>query len=227
MNFEEIFNSGQAQDESQIIKTITVDWVKHSHGILNLAKNFEPNFKIDENNKVILRLFLLYFTGNKMFNEALKELTGTEGSLNKGLLLGGGVGTGKSLLFRIIKHYTGEILHANSFQYHNASEIIDTVGVSGIEYLEQFNSNFGNPLTCYIDDIAAQNEKVNHFGTNHAVIEQLLSVRYNVYSRHKKLTHVSTNKTLPALTEIYETRIIDRMKEMFNIINLGGKSRRC
>ena len=83
-------------------------------------------------------------------------------------------------LMVVSRHYTSEILRANSFQYHFASEIKDSVNINGIDYLEKYNFNYGYPITCYIDDIASSNENIKHYGTTHSVIEQLLSIRYNV-----------------------------------------------
>ncbi len=166
----------------------------------------------------------MYFTGSKEFVLCANDLGVIEPSLNKGLMIIGGVGTGKSLLFNVFKKYTGEILRTNSFRSYTSISIIDDVNVNGVEHLELFNENYGYPITCYIDDIASKNETVKHYGTEYNVIEQLLSIRYNAYSRRKKLTHISTNKYPSELEGVYETRIIDRMKEMFNMIELNGKS---
>lgn len=223
-NLNEIFYKEMDVLQKQIINTVPINWEQHSRGVLNIARGFEPLFKIDENNKKALRLLLLYFTGNQLFIDDLEEYSGKKGSLSKGVALIGGVGSGKSLLFKIFKEYTSKILYKNSFQLHYASEIKDTVNVNGIDHLEIFNFNSGFPITCYIDDIASGGESVKHYGTDHNVIEQLLSIRYNVYSRYGKLTHISTNKYPEELKKVYEERIVDRMKEMFNFIEVKGNS---
>lgn len=210
----EIFYKGLKQPEESIIKQIEINWPQHAAGVVNIAKSIQPNFEITEENQFVLKELLLYFSGNKNFN----------GSLNKGLFLVGPVGTGKSLFMNVFKKYTSEILKANSFRVYQTSNIIDSVNISGAEYLELFNDNYNNPITCYIDDISSQNEEVKHFGTSYNVIEQLLSIRYYVYSRYKKLTHISTNKYPKEMVKIYDKRIVDRMREMFNIIELKGKS---
>lgn len=220
----EIFYTGIHPVNENIIRTISIDWDMHSKGIFNIAKSLEPKFVVNENNKRILRLLLLYFTGSKDFTAFATELGIIEPSLNKGLMMVGGVGTGKSLLFDIFKKYTGQILRANSFRSYTSIAIIDDVNVNGVEYLELFNENFGYPITCYIDDIASKNEVVKHYGTEYNVIEQLLSIRYNIFSRYKKLTHVSSNKYPNEFKGLYDIRVIDRMKEMFNILELNCES---
>lgn len=209
-------------DEKKIeLKTIDIDWVIHSNLILRIGKHFTSDFKIDENNKEILKQMLLYFTGNEKFN----------GDLNKGILLVGGVGTGKSLLFDIFKKYTSEVIHTNGFQVHSAIDIIDRVNVSGIDILSFYSNNFegrqAHPVRCYFDDIGTKHETVKHYGTEINVIEQLLSLRYNIYKRYGTLTHASTNLFPSNLSETYDKRITDRMVEMFNVLELKGNSRRC
>ncbi len=223
MDIKEIFNGNKlgAEPEKQIM-TIPVDWSTHSKGIIKIAEHYEPNFEVTKENENILRLMLLYFTGNPLFE------TETKGSLNKGIMLVGGVGTGKSLLFKIFQSYTRNILLTNSFQNFTAIDIVDSVNINGVEWMQQFSHNvvdkISRPIRCYIDDIASRQENVMHFGTKTNVIEQLLSLRYNVFERYGTLTHVSTNLYPASMAEFYESRIIDRMKEMFNIIELGGES---
>lgn len=216
------------EQNSQIIKCVEVDWLSHSKIIIEIARKIEPNYTLLDIHKPIYKLFLLYFTGNLNFINEYNAIYGDEGSLSKGLMLIGGVGTGKSLIFKVFKEYTKNILKVNSFQYHECLSIIDNVNIQGVKYLENYNDNFSGktamPITCYLDDIAAKNETVKNFGTDINAIEQLLSIRYNVYSRYKKLTHCTTNKYNKELKNIYDFRVIDRMREMFNIIEMPGDS---
>jgi len=202
------------------IEPVEIEWKLHSELILYIANKTVYNFEVDDHNREALKQLLLYFTGNSEFN----------GSLNKGLMIVGGIGTGKSLLFKIFKKYTMDVIKKNSYQMHTAIDIIDMVNVSGVEYLEQYSHNFEGrhayPMRCYIDDIASMNENVKNYGTEIKVIERLLSLRYNVFERYGTLTHVSSNKYPDELSEHYDKRITDRMKEMFNILELKGNSRR-
>lgn len=225
MGIVDIFYKGLETEKQTVIKSIPINWNEHKQGILNIARDIEPKFTIDKQNKDILTLMLLYFTGNSLFVEELKKHSGVDGSLNKGLLLLGGVGTGKTLLFEIFKLYTSQVLRSNSFQLFNALEIIDNVNISGVKELEKFNFFKDKAITCYLDDIAASNEHIKHYGTNLSVMEQLLSIRYTVFNRGI-LTHATTNKYPSELTGIYEMRIIDRLKQMFNFIEIKGDSRR-
>lgn len=228
-NFKDIFGGGESLvKKKQEIDTVEINWNQHAKGIQKIGEHLEPNFTVNNNNAKILRLMLLYFTGSPTYQEAYESATGRTGSLNKGILLVGGVGTGKTLLFNIFRHYTRDILLTNSFKEYSAMDIIDRVNVSGIGVLEEFSHNLvdkiARPIRMYIDDIASKNESVKHYGTPLNVIEQLLSIRYNIFQRYGTLTHASTNIFPSQMKDIYDQRIIDRMKEMFNIIEIEGKS---
>ena len=219
----EIFNRGQNINPENIIKPVKIDWFQHSTGIVNIARSFVPiteknplGFVIDAKVKETLKQFLLYFSGDEKCSF----------DLNKGLFVVGGVGSGKTLLFKIFKEYTKKIIRINSFRAFTSQEIVDNVNVSGIDFLNQFGTGLDYPMTCYFDDIASANENINRFGTKTNVIEQLLSMRYNVYHRHSKLTHITSNKFLSEMEQLYGDRITDRIVEMFNIIELDTESKR-
>jgi SpoVK/Ycf46/Vps4 family AAA+-type ATPase len=86
-NIKNIFYKGIEVEKQNIIKTVNIDWLAHSHGIINICKSFEPEFEINENIKPVLKNLLLYFSGDEK----------SPLSLNKGIMLVGAVGTGKSL----------------------------------------------------------------------------------------------------------------------------------
>lgn len=201
--------------ETQIVP-VKINWLQHSRKIIEIANIFEHNYEVNDSNKNVLKQLLLYFTGNKEFS----------GDLTKGIMLVGSTGTGKSLLFKIFKYYTMNIIKTNGYQMHTAIDIIDGVNAYGVEYLQLYSHNLDNkiphPIRCYIDDIASKNETVMNYGTQIKVIEQLLSMRYNIFEKYGTLTHVSSNKLPSQMKELYEERIISRMAEMFNVIELKG-----
>jgi len=211
-------------EHKQIINKIIVDEKLHKHGLINIAKNQFNRFILDDENKKTINLLFHYFTGNeeKCFENDI--------DLSKGLLIVGGTGTGKSLLFKIFKLYTGEVLRKNSYQFYNSSEIVENVNINGVKYLEKFNYNFdgkkANPITCYIDDICSKNEKIKHFGSEISVIESLINIRYNIFLQFRKLTHFTSNIYPSEISKYYDLRIISRLTEMCNVIELNGIDRR-
>ena len=215
---------GEITQPKKIIHNVPVDEKLLKSGVVNIAHALHNDFDIDQDNKNVISALFYYFTGNEAQCE--KNMI----DLNKGLFVIGNPGSGKSIMMQIFKIYTGEILKKNSFQYFNSAEIIDEVEVSGIAPLEKFNYNFDGvkpvPITCYIDDISSKIEKVKHYGTEINVISELITMRYNIYQRYKKLSHFSSNIYPNEMTKIYDERIISRLNEMCNIIELSGIDRR-
>lgn len=211
----QVFNGEFLNSETKnIIKYCQINRAKHAFGTHNMFKFFEPKFTLTDKNRQVLGILLDYFTGNPESQLDLK----------KGIFLLGGVGTGKSLIFKVFKEYTKTVLRCNSYLNFSSKQIIDNVNVNGIEYLSSINFVNNNPTTIYIDDIASGNEIVTNYGTKINVIESLLGLRYDIFSKYKKLTHLSSNIYPKELKEIYGSRITDRLKEMCNIVELSGDS---
>lgn len=185
-----------------------------------LDEGIENSFNIDKWNVDPLADLFYYFTGN------VAECEKRGNSLSKGIMLCGGIGSGKTKIMQAYKRYTGDFLRCNSFQYFRSAEIVESAKVDQTEYLRKFGIE--NPITCYIDDIAAKNEKAKIYGTDINPIEEVLNARYVLFQNTGKLTHVSCNLTISMLQnqKVYGERTIDRMREMFNIILLNGNSRR-
>jgi len=223
-----VFFKESKKEVPNIIKSIGLNEnqdIQHKLGFRNILNDLIKDYNIDDNNFQVIHDLFNYFTGN------IEYCKKNDIDLNKGLWISGGVGTGKSSLIDAFKLYTGVILMKNSFQYHKASVITDKVNDIGVNYLDYFGNNrYGSncfPITCYIDDICSKNEKVNNFGTKISVIEYLIDIRYEVYKRFRKLTHFSSNVYPEQLNDYYDIRIIDRLKEMCNVFELAGESRRA
>ena len=227
-HIEAIIN-GTAKPKENIIKRVIIDLDQHLEMIKNIAKYHNGDYSFTDQIKSSSKLLLLYFTGNPKFSEACESFSGNKGSLNKGLMLVGDIGTGKTELFNIFKMYSNQVNRANGFKYYSSGEIVDNLNIIGKEYLLQFSSNekedgIPKPITCYVDDIGSRSETIMHYGSKYNAMEEFLNIRYEVFRRHRKLTHISTNLYPSDIKQIYGARIENRMKEMFNIIELKGKS---
>lgn len=209
---------------------IDINWNYHSNGILQILKDKQPNYELTEVHKIALKYFLQHFTGMKEFESNVFS-NGKNGDLNKGILLIGNVGSGKSLIFEVFKQYTLEVIKRNGFIHRYASEIIDEVGTYGVTVLDEYFHNFQGdnkqpkPMTVYIDDLWNQRDEVNNYGTKINVMEKLMDIRYNVYQRYNVRTYASTNMYFKDLKEIrIDKRVLSRMYEMFNVLELNSKN---
>lgn len=164
------------------------------------AKTFIKNYELDKEETAIVLNLLGYF-----FNEK------TDLDKNKGILLRGKVGTGKTILIKIIQR----MLPVNKkFLYNHVVEVSN-------------HAQSGRPLDLYakqerlFDDIGTEH-KANYYGKPIEVIEELIYSRYDNFQSNGVLTHFTTNADNESLKQKYGSRAYDRLCEMVNVVNWTG-----
>lgn len=187
---------------------------------------------IDDDNRQILNLLCYYFTGDPRFETTKISEDQTEYfKLDKGLLLMGGVGVGKTYimkLFQLTKRVAYEIVDCSvlSNQYGQVGEaLIEALGTYKPmvkDYRNFFHSAMG---TCF-EDLGAEEDKM-HFGNKVVLMNEIIHARYShLYELPFYMTHATTNLSMKELDERYGSRTWSRMTEMFNMIVLTGEDRR-
>jgi hypothetical protein len=226
---EQIIKPVMFQHEEEKIHGRTI-YNRQTWVIKQIGEKLRHNFVIDQNNRIDLKLLLLYFAGDNSFINQYQIYNNKNipGDLNKGICLIGGVGSGKTLLFQIFQEYTQKFIKANQFTWYNEQEIINKFSISGIDAIKEFTSDRYETKHIYIDDLASKQSesKIKYWGNNIDVIENVLNTRYVSLINYRQLTHISTNIYSKFWANIFDLRLNDRMKEMFNIIELQGNSRR-
>ncbi len=106
----------------------------------------------------------------------------------------------------------------SSWRIVAAKEIVSAYQEGGSGALRQFIESD----SLLIDDLGVEESRANHYGTQCNVIESVIMMRYNY--RDTRLTHVTTNLDDTEILANYGERVYDRVREMFNIINLRGRS---
>lgn len=183
---------------------------------------------IDSNNEWIVKALCLYFTGDKRF-ENLKPSY----SLHKGLYLFGSVGVGKTFLMELFFQNQVQSFTVVSARQIEADYAEKDGGDTSLVYYSQpiqIPVN-GNPygqrsLGICIDDIGTENDG-KHFGKVKNVITEVMLNRYD-NRLPGNMTHVTTNLNTEEIEQRYGTRVLDRMREMFNLLafNVEAPSRR-
>lgn len=152
---------------------------------------------------------------------------------NKGLWLNGNVGVGKTTLLYIVEEFCKRYRPRDSkgfpysFGKKSASEFYmlfcgdDDDQREFEDYLESYK--------LLIDDIGVESESGNNYGKKANVIEYVLEQRYilfqrEVYAGRTFFTHVTTNLTMEQIRDHYGIRVFDRVKDMFNVVTMCGKT---
>jgi DNA replication protein DnaC len=168
--------------------------------------NAFDEYCIDGSNKNVLNQLFYYTIGNaEKFN----------GDINKGIMLVGGFGTGKTTLIRVF----GEMF---SMFFNKNVTFISSQEVCEVVKGEEFALNFYEKRPIIIDEIGRENKSILVYGTERLPISELLVLRYN----SKALTFGTSNLGLEDLSLYYGSYIGERLLEMFNFIELTGSSRR-
>lgn len=186
-------------------------------------------FALDQYNESIYRLLSMYFTGDAAFETEGPGLIGMEPgslSLRKGLLLAGGVGVGKTVMMQLFArnpyqpYVVVNCLNLEADYDRVGAEVFDTYGLAmPINGPTQFYGHrvFG---VCF-DDYGAEQEG-KHYGKVVDIMEKILQLRYA--SCIGPMTHLTTNASLESLQETIKPRVLDRMIEMFNLIEFDKKA---
>ena len=202
-------------------------------------------FVVDAFNAPILDLLCLYFAEDPRFEEHAGP-GGRPHSLQKGLLLRGGVGCGKTTLLTIFSHnprlpYLVEPCRRLVGAYTATGEPGNPAG--GEEALRFYGQriplaqgdhahfNHRTYAGLALDDIGTENWKAKHYGQQLNVVEHVLSSRDDQVvagSLERWATHATTNVPfddygadgkLPGLETIYGSRWRSRARGLFNIID--------
>lgn len=178
-------------------------------------RKLRREFVVDENNKRFLHILSLYFSSNLEFENA------TNGELNKGILLYGPCGTGKSSIFDIIqiisRKYHLPYMWFKNISVHN---VITEYNLEGEFVVTKYTKG-----QVHFDDLGTE-KLANSWGVKEQLMARILEMRYNEFKAKGIKTFVTTNLTLEKLQFNYGQRVADRLYEMFNFIELGGDSRR-
>lgn len=187
---------------------IAMQWV------MNIGRSFEPSFKLSGDEIKVYQQLIKYIHGDPEFN----------GTLEKGLMLIGPTGTGKTLAMRIMQVYrtiddTWYLMNGKpyrmNFDIYGVNDVVSHFIESGFDGIDLYCKRY---VACF-DDIGAEIDRVKYYGNNLDVISHILAERYS----RKLLTFGTSNFPVKVLEEKYDDRTISRMYALFNFIVMKGK----
>jgi DNA replication protein DnaC len=177
------------------------------------TKSIYPDYKVDSD----------FLKG--LFPALINYFLEFDGRLDhrKGLLFTGGVGLGKTSLFRIFQRFAYKLDLDTRFKIKTMmSAVYDVSENSNVSAMKGlFKGNI-----CF-DDLGQEAATVKLFGNEIRVFEEIMTHRYNNFITFGHKTHLSTNLTFSQIKVKYGDRVSSRILEMMNIVPFRGVDRRA
>ncbi|CAL66346.1 ATPase [Christiangramia forsetii] len=172
---------------------------------------FGDKFKIYKKDREILLKLCSYFIRDK---ENCKKF---DIDIDKGLLLTGPVGCGKTSLMKLL-HFL--VPHQRKYVLMPCRNIVFAFNHIGYKTIEDYGES---SFFCF-DDIGVE-PMGRHYGKDCNVIGEILLSRYDLFLETNLKTHATTNLNAEELEERYGNRVRSRMRELFNLIAFDEKDR--
>lgn len=136
--------------------------------------------------------------------------------LNKGLLISGPVGCGKTSIMKLLKYL---VPHQKAYEVIPCRNIVFSFNHIGFKAIEDYGDS---GYFCF-DDLGVE-PLGRFFGQDCNVLGEILLSRHDLMLSKKIKTHVTTNLKATELEERYGQRVRSRMKNLFNLVTFKKDS---
>lgn len=174
---------------------------------------FGERFTIFKEDQELIYRLLVYMIGDK---EGARQ-KGV--SLEKGILLTGPVGCGKTSLMRLVRlfqkpdrRYIVKSSRDISFEF-----IKDGYDVISHYANRSQAASHNQPMAYCFDDLGLESN-LKYYGNQCNVMGEILLSRYDQFVSVGLITHGTTNLNSTEIEQLYGNRVRSRMREMFNLI---------
>lgn len=184
-----------------------------------MSTNGKRRLSINEENESVIELVCMYANNEQGFVDAGYNH-------DKGLLLGGRTGSGKTELILTYKRFIKKQL-GKPIAFHKCQEVYDrfvdidpmTMKIRGYFGIKDFSA-INSPSEKIFDDLGIEETSVQDYGNKTALMPYVFGQRYdNKFTCGK--THATTNLSKQSLIDKYGSRFESRLHETFNFIGLG------
>ncbi|MCF8714666.1 ATPase [Joostella atrarenae] len=165
---------------------------------------FGNGFKIHEEDHPII-LKLCHYLINDKENCEKHEI-----DPNKGILLSGPVGCGKTSLMLLLKHI---VPFQRPYILIPSRNIVFGFNHIGYKTIEDFGCR---QFFCF-DDLGVE-PTGRHYGKDCNVMGEILLSRHELLIDHHIKTHATTNLNAEELEDLYGNRVRSRMRQLFNLV---------
>ena len=151
------------------------------------------------------------------------QLDSFNGDTDKGLILMGATGVGKTVYLKSLSLFMG---YAQKFKFkiYTGFEMERIYQAEGQELFSLESAMKSNMFA--IDDIGEEHSTIKRYGTEINVGVDALTQRHQLYTNKGYLTFATTNLNAEMIGKKYGKRIESRIYEMFNFIGVKGQDLR-
>ncbi len=138
-------------------------------------------------------------------------------NLNKGILLSGPVGCGKTSLINLMKYLAST---EHKFSVKPCRDISFEFIQDGYEVIHKYSKGKlyqSETRTYCFDDLGTENN-LKYYGNECNVMAEILLSRYDLFISKKLQTHITTNLSATEIEKHYGNRVRSRLREMVNLI---------
>lgn len=138
-------------------------------------------------------------------------------NLNKGILLSGPVGCGKTSLMNIMKYLTPT---EHKFIMKPCRDISFEFISDGYEVIHKYSKgklHQSDPRIYCFDDLGIENN-LKYYGNECNVMAEVLLSRYDIFISKRIPTHITTNLSASEIEQHYGIRVRSRLRELVNLI---------
>ncbi|WP_319503286.1 ATPase [uncultured Draconibacterium sp.] len=175
---------------------------------------FGSHFYIDPLDHSLIHDLLIYAIGDK--ETARKRNL----DLNKGILLTGPVGCGKTSIMMLIRYFFPP---DKKYRIKSTRKISFEFESDGFKVIERYapesevkNTKLRAP-NYFFDDLGVEQVQ-KHFGNECDVIGEILLSRYDLFITDRIMTHITTNLSASEIEQRYGNRVRSRIRAMFNLM---------
>lgn len=192
--------------KSQYSYTEIITWIQTKGQEL-----YGQNFQILESDHPIIFKLIAYF----LKDEATCHQFNID--LQKGILLSGPIGCGKTSLMNLMKYLT-PIEH--KFNIKPCREVSFEFIQDGYSVIHKYSKGRlyeSDPKIICFDDLGLENN-LKYYGNECNVMAEILLSRYDIFISKHIPTHITTNLSASEIEAQYGNRVRSRMRQMFNLI---------
>ena len=176
-------------------------------------------FRIHSEDYGIIFKLIVYFLNDKENAEKL------ELDLQKGIILTGPIGCGKTSLMTLMRLVPSP---ERNYVIRSCRDISFEFIQEGYEVIWRYSKlsfNSSHPKIYCFDDLGAE-QSLKYYGNECNVMGEILLSRYDLFISQSMITHITTNLSASEIEKSFGNRVRSRMREMFNLLVMKCKDKR-